>query len=187
MRADYLESNYYKILTFECLLIVDNLHNGHDKLPCMEPITASIVTALTAGATAGLKGFATDAVKDSYEGLKNLIVSRFHDAGPVIKTLEVNPDSKSEQTALADKLRVASSDLQAKQAAALLLKALEELEKEPRAQAVFDFGKLRAAKNFVLKDVDFSGTLIKADEATFEDNFIATNIHQKQPEGHRGN
>jgi hypothetical protein len=51
-------------------------------------------------------------------------------------------------------------------------------EDNPKAQAVFDFGKLRAAKNFELNDIQFFGTLLRAEEANFEGDFTATGISQ---------
>jgi len=43
----------------------------------MEPVTATIVAALVAGAVAATKDVAAQAIKDTYNGLKSLIVKKF--------------------------------------------------------------------------------------------------------------
>jgi hypothetical protein len=147
----------------------------------MEPISVSIVTALAAGAGAAARDVATTAVKGAYAGLKKFLLDRYHKAGPFVEAVEADPTSEPEQKVLANQLKETQSDPEAKRLAVALLDALEELRNNPRAQAVFDFGKLRAAKNFELNDIQFSGTLFRAADATFEGDFKAANIHQSPP------
>jgi hypothetical protein len=147
----------------------------------MEPVTVTIVTALAAGAAAAAKDVATKAVKDAYSGLRKLIVDRYQKAAPFVEAVESNPTSEPEQKVLLNQLNQAHSDAEAKSLAVALLDALQELQNDPRAQAVFDFGKLRAAKNFELSDIQFSGTLLRASEATFEGDFKATKLRQNGP------
>jgi hypothetical protein len=147
----------------------------------MEPVTVTMVTALAAGAAAAAKDVATTAIKDAYSGLKKLIVDRYQKAAPFVEAVEANPTSEPEQKVLLRQLQEAEPDLEAKRQAVTLLDALQALEQDPRAQAVFDFGKLRAAKNFELSDIEFSGTLFRADEAIFEDDFKATKLRQNVP------
>jgi hypothetical protein len=137
----------------------------------MEPVTTTIVTALASGAVAAAKNIATDAVRDAYAALKRLIIDRYHKAGPFVEAVESNPTSEAEQKVLSNQLASAEIDSQLKESALALLNALEELRQDPHAQAVFDFGKLRAARNFELNDIEFSGTLLRADEASFEGDF----------------
>lgn len=144
----------------------------------MEPVTITIVTALAAGALAAAKDVATSAVKDAYAGLKKLIIDRYHKAGPLVAAIEAQPTSKNDQKLLSTHLTQTEADPNLKQSAVALLQALEALREDPRAQAVFDFGKLRAAKNFELNDIEFSGTLLRANEATFEGDFKATQLRQ---------
>jgi hypothetical protein len=152
----------------------------------MEPISVSIVTALAAGAGAAAKDVATEAIKDAYAGLKKFLLDHYHHAGPQVEAVAANPGSEDGQKALANQLTGVSSDPEAKKLTEALLDALRELQNNPKAQAVFDFGKLRAARNFELNDIHFSGTLFHADEAVFEGDFKATGIHQ-DPNPPRGN
>ena len=145
----------------------------------MEPITVSIVAALAAGAVAATKEVATSAVKDAYAGLKRLIVDRYKKAGPFVEAIEADPTSKPEQEVLAKQLGPGTPETALKEAALALLQALEGLEADPRARAVFDFGQLRALKSFKLTDIEFAGPLFKADSATFEGDFEARGLRQK--------
>lgn len=60
----------------------------------MDPVTL-IVTALALGAAAGLKDTATQIVKDSYAGLKAIIIGRWPSVAPSVKQLEDKPDSEN--------------------------------------------------------------------------------------------
>jgi hypothetical protein len=147
----------------------------------MDPILVTIVTALSAGALAAAKDVATSAVKDAYSGLKKLIVDRFQKAAPFVEAVESDPTSEPEQKVLAKHLGAPGVDLQeVNNRAVALLDAIQQLEKDPRARAVFDFGKLRAARNFELDDIEFSDTLLHAEEANFEGDFKATHLRQKK-------
>jgi hypothetical protein len=153
----------------------------------MDTVTVSIVTALAAGALAAAKDVATSAVKDSYSGLKSLIVDRYTHAGPFVEAVESDPASGPEQAVLANRLHGIESDTEAKTLAATLLDELQKLEHKPAAAAVFDFKKLRAAKNFELTDIEYAGTLLRADDASFEGDFKATNIRQAAVGSKSGN
>ena len=63
----------------------------------MEPISTIIVTALAAGAAAGLTDTAAQAVKDAYAGLKNLIKSKYVKASAGVDILETDPSSEDLQ------------------------------------------------------------------------------------------
>lgn len=144
----------------------------------MEPITISIVTALAAGAAAAAKDVATKAITDAYAALKHLVIARYQKAEPFIEAVEGNPTSAPEQKVLSNQLASVTADGELKDAVTRLLSALEELRTEPRAQAVFDFDKLKAAKNFELSNIEFDGTLLRAREATFDGDFKAANLRQ---------
>jgi hypothetical protein len=76
----------------------------------MDPITL-IVTALAAGAAAGVQGTAASAVKDAYAGLKALVKKRFAgrpDAELILARHERAPDTW--QAPLAAELRDAGAD-----------------------------------------------------------------------------
>jgi hypothetical protein len=144
----------------------------------MDPVSVTIVTALAAGAAAGLKKVASAAVSDAYAALKNAIAKHHRTATPLVAAVEANPDSKSDQAALSRHLVDGNRSDEVRSAAERLLDALVQLHNEPAAQAMFDFNKLRAAKNFELSDIEVTGTLLRADEATFEGDFKATGIRQ---------
>ena len=144
----------------------------------MEPITVSIVAALAAGAAAAAKDVASTAVKDAYAALKQLLITRYRKTEPFVEAVEADPMSEPEQKVLSKQLDSVTPDNDLKDAVARLLGALEELRNDPRAEAVFDFDKLRAAKNFELSDVEFGGTLLRARDATFEGDFKATHLRQ---------
>jgi hypothetical protein len=65
----------------------------------VDPVTL-VVTAVALGASAGLTETATTAIKDAYEGLKNLLTSRRVDVSGV----ERKPDSAVQQAALKESL-----------------------------------------------------------------------------------
>lgn len=68
----------------------------------MEPVTL-LVTALAVGAKAALQDTATQAVKDSYAGLKTLLVRKFGRKSS-LESLEEKPESKAKQAAAEEDL-----------------------------------------------------------------------------------
>ncbi len=146
----------------------------------MDPVTVTIVSALAAGAAAAAKDVATDAIKDAYTGLKRLITDRYERAAPFADAVETDPASKPEQTVLAKQLDQAGAakDQELKAAAQALLGAVEALRSDTRAAAMFDFGRLRAARNFELEDIEAAGTVLRADEADIGGDFKARGIRQ---------
>lgn len=76
----------------------------------MEPITTSIVAALTAGAATGLTDATKKAIADGYSGLKALIgkkVGGHREVTEAIQKLEAKPDSAGRQQTLAEELQEA--------------------------------------------------------------------------------
>jgi hypothetical protein len=73
----------------------------------MDALT-SLVTALAAGAAAGLKPTVEQAVKDSYTGLKGLIQRKY--AQVSLDQLEANPTSKSRRGMAEEDLGAAVAD-----------------------------------------------------------------------------
>ena len=145
----------------------------------MDPVSVTIVSALAAGATAALKDVATSAIKDAYAALRRLIAERHPKVIPFVEAVEADPSSEPEQTVLSKKLSQATMEPDVRDAAVALLERLDELRDESGARALFDFGKLRAAKNFQLTDIELTGALLKADEATFSGDFEARGIRQR--------
>jgi hypothetical protein len=68
----------------------------------VEPVTTALVTALAAGAAAGLKDTAAQAVKDAYAKLKGLIRTRYPNVS--IDQLEQQPTSKARQGVVGEDL-----------------------------------------------------------------------------------
>jgi hypothetical protein len=67
----------------------------------MDPVSV-VVTALVAGATAGLKPAAEQAVKDAYAGLKALIQRKWQQVS--VGQLEANPTSEARQAVVKEDL-----------------------------------------------------------------------------------
>jgi hypothetical protein len=88
----------------------------------MDPVSI-IVSAVVAGASASLKGVASDAVKSAYGGLKTLIARKFGDKVDMT-AVEQRPTHDGQQDVLATDLREAGAASDAE----VLLKAREVLE-----------------------------------------------------------
>ena len=72
----------------------------------MDPVSV-VVTALAAGATAGLKPAAEQAVKDAYAGLKALIQRKWQQVS--VGQLEANPTSEARQAVVKEDLAQAEA------------------------------------------------------------------------------
>lgn len=148
----------------------------------MDPVSVSLVAALAAGAVAGATKVASTAVTDAYNGLKNSIIKHNQAAKPLIAAVEADPRSKPEQTALSTFLSDSARSADVQEALSRLLDALIALSDQPAPKAMFDFKKLRAAKLFELSDIEAAGTVLRAEEATFEGDFRAVGLRQRSDE-----
>lgn len=76
----------------------------------MEPLTATLLTALIAGAAAATTTVASQAIKDAYTGLKQLVINTFT-AHPAVATavqqVEARPASQNRQGLLQEELETA--------------------------------------------------------------------------------
>ncbi|MFD3427261.1 hypothetical protein [Nocardia fluminea] len=92
----------------------------------MDPVTAVVVSAIAAGAVAGMGDTATQVVKDAYTGLKSLLSRKYADVD--VSLVEKKPDSSSKQQSLAEDLDEAGAagDPELGQAAAAVLEAVRE-------------------------------------------------------------
>jgi hypothetical protein len=98
----------------------------------MDPITAAIIAALTAGAASGLTETAKKAISDGYSGLKALISKKFagkSDVTEAIDKLQAKPESPGRQQTLAEELKAtnASADPELMGAAQSLLELIKAL------------------------------------------------------------
>jgi hypothetical protein len=173
------------------LKVLDSDHGRHTILFALEgdvePVTATIITALVAGATAAAKDVATAAVKDAYAALKRVISDRYAKTGPFVDAVVADPTSQPEQQMLAKQLDQAcvANDDDLKARAQQLLDAVEKLRHEPKASALFDFEGLLKARNFELEDIRTIGAVLRVKgDAVFAEDFKAKGIYQlpSQPE-----
>src|SRR5690348_4524138 len=73
----------------------------------MEPISATIVTALALGAASALKEVSAQGVKDAYAGLKALIERKY--AQVPLAQLEAKPESKGRRDVVEEELNAAGA------------------------------------------------------------------------------
>lgn len=79
----------------------------------MDPITAAIVAALSAGALSGLTDTAKKVIGDAYDGLKALLKKKFGTQSEVVKSvenLEAKPESPSRQGMLKEEVQAVQAD-----------------------------------------------------------------------------
>ena len=98
----------------------------------MDPITAAIVAALSAGAASGATDVAKKMIVDGYEALKSLLKKKFggnSDAADALDKLQAKPDSEGRQKTLAEELGAenAASDPELMIAARSLLELVKAL------------------------------------------------------------
>lgn len=77
----------------------------------MDPITAAIVAALSAGAISGLTETSKTAISDAYQALKDLLARKWGVASKVVEAvtlLEAKPDSTGRQNILQEEIAAAS-------------------------------------------------------------------------------
>ncbi|MGW5312030.1 hypothetical protein ACWEQ0_19395 [Nocardia thailandica] len=99
----------------------------------MDPVTAVVVSAIAAGALAGVGDTATQAVKDAYAGLKSLLSRKYAEVD--VSKLEQKPDSQPKKDSLAEDLddAGAAGDAELGRAAAAVLEAVREHAPQVRA------------------------------------------------------
>jgi len=100
----------------------------------MDPITAAIVAAISAGAIGGLTEVSKTAITDAYRQLKALLTKKFGDESDVVHAVnevEAKPDSAGRKATLQEEVATVSADqdqevLHAAQALLQLLQASGE-------------------------------------------------------------
>jgi hypothetical protein len=98
----------------------------------MDPVTAAIIAALSAGASSATTEVAKKAIADSFEGLKALLRKKFgagSDAVAAVDKLEGKPDSDGRQQVVAEELSAAGApaDAELVDAATALLEQIKGL------------------------------------------------------------
>ncbi len=131
----------------------------------MEPINA-IVTALALGAAAAAKDVASQAIKDAYAGLKQLIARRYPKVS--LKQLERAPGSKSRRGVVEEDLQAANAAQDGELAA--LARELADLIQQhaPGTAAAIgvDLKDVEAA-NLRLADIVAAGTGVMVEKSRF--------------------
>ncbi len=99
----------------------------------MDPVTAAILAALSAGAIGGVTEMSKTAITDAYQKLKGLLVTKFSTQSKVVTAvdeLEEEPDSKGRQLTLQEQIAKvkADQDQELVQAAQVLLR---EVHRQP--------------------------------------------------------
>jgi hypothetical protein len=153
----------------------------------MDPVTISVVAAISSGALAATQEVTSSAIKDAYAGLKRFITDRYSHATAAVQSVEANPESEPEQKKLASELHGVEADPEAKRLTLALLEALEKAYDQPNAQPVIDVRKIRAARNFKLSDAEFFGPLIHSDEIDAGGDVEFTGLRQKAKGSNSGN
>lgn len=110
----------------------------------MDPVTL-ILAALVAGAAAGAKEMASQAVTDGYVRLKALLTGKFAGNAQAIQTLadhEADPETKEKP--LAKELQAAGTERDSKvlEAAEMVLKAADEAGIKTKYQIMVTGGKV---------------------------------------------
>jgi hypothetical protein len=131
----------------------------------MDPITL-IVIALAAGAAAGLKPTAEQAVKDAYAGVKALIQRKY--AKVDLSPLERKPESEDKRESLRKNLANigADKDQELLDRVKLLLEALEKQDAATPAAIGIDLKEVKAAFLKIQKVVA-EGTGVKLEKSEF--------------------
>lgn len=132
----------------------------------MDPITI-IVTALAAGAAAGLKPTAEQTIKDAYAGVKTLIQRKYRTLS--VEALERKPDSETKRASVKEDLIEvgAANDCELLDKAKSLLDTVRTYDRTVGATLNINFEEIEAAY-FKLKDASAEGDVnIRVKKGTF--------------------
>lgn len=125
----------------------------------MDPISI-IVAALVAGAAAGLKPMAEQAIKDAYTSLKALIQGKYREVS--VEALEHKPESKAKQDSVGEDLADAGADQDDEllDQAKALLDAIKAHEPQAAVAVGVDLEKIEAAY-VEIKKISAGGTGVR--------------------------
>lgn len=129
----------------------------------MDPVTAVVVSAIAAGAVAGVGDTATQVVKDAYVGLKSLLSRKYAEVD--VSAVEKKPDSQPKKDSLAEDLEEAGAagDPELGQAAAAVLKVVRE--HAPQVVVGLDIDNL-VAEALKVTDVTSAGDGVRVRNST---------------------
>jgi hypothetical protein len=142
----------------------------------MDPLSA-IVGALIAGATAAASDVASKSVKDAYDGLKNLIATRFKRKAAV-EMVEEAPASSAAHDALAGALKEAKVDHDPEiiKLAGALAAALKELSPGDLQRAGIKIGDVDGAYNAIISGLSAEGSVELGNITARSGDAIVSNI-----------
>ncbi|MFD7161164.1 hypothetical protein ACFV9C_41725 [Kribbella sp. NPDC059898] len=140
----------------------------------MDPVTAVVVSAIVAGAAAGVKDSAAQAVKEAYAGLKTLIAGRYRDVD--VAVLERRPDSVAKMESLAEDLEEAGAagDTELAAAAAVVLEAVQL--HHPQAVVGVDVKSLVAA-TLEISDIKSTADGVRLADSRIAGDAKITGVH----------
>jgi hypothetical protein len=146
----------------------------------MEPISATIVTAIALGAAAALKEVSSQAVRDAYAGLKTLIQRKY--AKVPLAQLEENPASKARRAVVEEELTAAGAehDEELLQHAKAVVEAVQEHAPEAAAAIGVDLEEVKGA-TLRIADVIASGTGVKVRKGEFTGDLDISGVRAGQP------
>ncbi|MGW4368037.1 hypothetical protein ACWEKT_20580 [Nocardia takedensis] len=126
---------------------------------------AVVVSAIAAGAVAGVGDTAAQAIKDAYAGLKSLLSSKYGDVD--ISALERRPDSDVKKGSVAEDLEDAGAagDTELGSAAAAVLEAVRQYA--PQAVVGVDVSGLVSAA-LTISGVDSAGDGVRVSDSRIE-------------------
>ncbi|MGF1475307.1 MAG: hypothetical protein ACFB6S_07060 [Geminicoccaceae bacterium] len=145
----------------------------------MDPVSVTVVTALAGGAMVAGKTFVTEATKDAYAALKNLIKTRYAKLTSIVDDVETDPNAEGTQKYLAEKLDQAGADQddELKTAAVTLLDEIEKLPRE-KIKSLVNVERMRAAKNIKLARISATNTAINVEDMVAGGDIEITDVHQ---------
>lgn len=126
----------------------------------MDPVTL-IVTALALGAAAGLKDTASQTIKDTYSGIRTLILRKYGDVG--LDALEKKPGSTAKKDSLAEDLVEAGAgqDEELIRQAQTLIQLVQQFAPSTAAEINVKLEDIKALGSVRISDLIVTGTSAK--------------------------
>ena len=147
----------------------------------MDPITF-VVTAVVAGAAAGLTDTASQVIKDAYAGLKALLSRRDVD----VSAVERKPDSETKKASLREDLADLEGtshavDAELEDAARRVLAAVEEHDPDAARAVGIDLKKLDVGGSLTIERVTAGGTGVSGEDWKIAGDASLRDIHGGRP------
>jgi hypothetical protein len=141
----------------------------------MDPITL-IVTALAAGAAAGLQSAAPKVITDAYEGIKAIIKRKYGQVD--LKTLESSPASSNRKGVVKEELEKtdAGQDEELLRQAQAVLQAVKQHAPETAAAAGVSIEDLEVGASLRISDIVASGAGVSIKNARVGEDVEIRNV-----------